>query len=128
MAPFIFANEIGNNGTINISNNGEMMRDFTYIDDIVDGIFKVINNPAKKSYNLYNIGASSPIQLMDFIRLLESEFKTTVNKIFKPMQMGDVKQTYADISPMQADYGYRPKITLEEGIKKFANWYKEYDK
>jgi UDP-glucuronate 4-epimerase len=128
MAPFIFANEIYKQGTINIFNNGEMMRDFTYIDDIVEGVHNVINSPAKKYYNIYNIGASSPIQLMNFIQLMESEFGTSVNKIFKPMQLGDVKQTYADMKPMQSDYGYNPQITLEEGIKRFINWYKEYHK
>lgn len=142
MAPMLFARAISTDKTIKVFNNGDMQRDFTYIDDIVEGVIKVIDNPAKKSetweannpdpsrssapYRLYNIGNSSPVKLMDFITTIEKQLGKVAKKQMLPMQDGDVQSTYADISGLKEDFDYRPSVSLEEGVKRFINWYKEY--
>lgn len=128
MAPFIFTKEILNNGTINIFNQGQLLRDFTYIDDIIQGIVKIIFEPRAKSFGIYNIGAGSPIKLMDFIDTLERVIGKSCNKKLLPMQQGDVYHTYADTSLLKADYNYQPTISLEQGLKEFYKWYKEFYK
>lgn len=131
MAPMIFAKAISKGKTIDVFNNGNLIRDFTYIDDIVEGTILVIdkipissscknNVPAK----LYNIGCSHPIYLMDFINKLENELGIPAKKNFIPMQQGDVHQTNANTSKLEKEIGYKPKIQLDEGIHKFIEWYK----
>ena len=131
MAPMLFANAMHKNEAIKVFNNGNLERDFTYIDDIVDGIIKVIihiptKNKQGLKYKLFNIGNSKPIKLMDFINTLEKAFDKKAEKIMLPMQDGDVYSTYADVTDLKNSTGYQPTTSLKEGIKKFAEWYKEY--
>lgn len=128
MAPMLFAKAITNNEPINVFNDGDMLRDFTYIDDIVLGIVKCIGHENKKSpaYEIFNIGNSKPINLMSFIDLMEKELGFPVKKNMLPMQLGDVKVTYADTSNIENAIGYSPSTTLEEGLKLFVKWYKKY--
>lgn len=142
MSPFLFTDAILNNRSIKIFNNGNMLRDFTYIDDIVDGVIRVINHaptssdqwdninsdPASSSapYRIYNIGNSKPIQLMDFITAIENTIGVESKKEFLPMQQGDVYQTYADTTALQNDLGFMPKTELNEGVKKTVEWYRSF--
>ena len=128
MAPDLFLKEIITKGTIQVFNHGDMQRDFTYIADVIDATLKVIDNPSQEKvpYRIYNVGNSSPVALMDFIHLLESHAGHTVNKIFKNMQPGDVKATYADTSLLEKDVHYKPSTSIEEGTRSFYNWYVSY--
>lgn len=142
MAPMLFVDAILNDRAIKVFNHGNMSRDFTYIDDIVDGIIKVIDNPAKPSdnfdannpdpsistapYRIYNIGNNSPVQLLDFIKTLEKAIGKEATKNFMDMQDGDVVSTYADVSDLINDFGYKPDTSLEVGIERFVKWYKEF--
>ena len=144
MAPMLFADAILNDRTIKVFNHGNMSRDFTYVDDIVDGIIKIIDNPAKISnnydpnnpdpsmssapYRIYNIGNNSPVQLLDFIETLEEAIGINAKKDFLPMQDGDVVSTYADVNDLIDDFGYKPETNLKEGIKHFVHWFKEFYK
>ena len=144
MAPMLFADAILNDREIKVFNHGNMSRDFTYIDDIVDGIIKVIDNPAQSSnsfdaqnpnpdissapYRIYNIGNNSPVQLLDFIETLEKAIGIEAKKNFLPMQAGDVVSTYADVSDLIEDFDYKPNTKLDDGIKEFVKWYKEFYK
>jgi UDP-glucuronate 4-epimerase len=125
MAPMLFADAILNDRAIKVFNHGNMSRDFTYIDDIVDGIIKVIDNPSK-NFNIYNIGNNSPVQLLDFIETLEASIGKKAEKNFLPMQDGDVVSTYADVSGLINDFGYKPNTKLSEGIERFVKWYKGF--
>jgi UDP-glucuronate 4-epimerase len=124
MAPMLFADAISNDRPIKVFNNGEMNRDFTYIDDIVDGIIKVIDNPS--DFNVYNIGNNSPISLMEFIETIENSIGKVAVKNFLPMQDGDVVSTYADVSGLINDFGYKPDTKLSDGIAEFVKWYREF--
>ncbi len=124
MAPMLFADAISNDRPINVFNHGNMSRDFTYVGDIVDGIIKVIENPS--DFNIYNIGNNSPVQLLDFIKTLENALGKEATKNFMDMQDGDVVSTYADVSGLINDFGYKPDTTLEVGISRFVDWYKEF--
>lgn len=129
MAPILFANAITRNKTIKVFNNGNLLRDFTYVDDIVEGIMSVVTQPSREdspSHNIYNIGCSNPVNLMDFITTMETAFQKTANKEMLPMQAGDVYQTYADTSALERDYGYKPQTSLKQGIRLFAEWYNQY--
>ncbi|MFX4284290.1 NAD-dependent epimerase [Aliarcobacter butzleri] len=131
MAPMLFTNAILNNKEIKVFNHGNMSRDFTYIDDIVDGIVKVIDNPVKTKsnlapYKIYNIGNNSPIQLLDFIETLEKSIGLEAKKNFLPMQDGDVELTYADVEDLIKDFNYKPNTKLADGINEFITWYKEF--
>jgi len=137
MAYFKFTNKMVKGEKIQIYNYGDMYRDFTYIDDIVDGISKVMTAPPNKNedgvkYKIYNIGNNKPESLMNFVNILEEKLikygiiNRKVEKELLPMQPGDVYQTYADISDLQRDFGFYPKTSLDEGLDKFAKWYKEY--
>jgi UDP-glucuronate 4-epimerase len=138
MAYFLFTDLILNGKPIKIFNNGKMKRDFTYIEDIVKGVLKVIENPPKKNedessltsapYKIYNIGNNSPVSLLDFINILEEKLGKKADKIYMPMQPGDVYETFADVSDLIKDLGYKPETKLEEGIGAFINWYVEYYK
>ena len=126
MAPFLFTEAIINNKTINVFGNGELYRDFTYIDDIVNGIVKVVYSDFEGKNELLNIGHGSPVKLLDFIDIIETELGKKADKKFCGMQKGDVYTTYADTEKLEAFVGYKPKIDLKEGIHNFIDWYKKY--
>ena len=128
MAMFLFTDAILNNRPIKIFNNGNLSRDFTYIDDIVKGVVSTLieNSKDKSLYKLYNIGNSSPVKLMDFINSIEKITGIKVEKEMLPMQAGDVNQTWADVSQLQKDYDYKSSISVDQGIEAFVNWYKSY--
>jgi UDP-glucuronate 4-epimerase len=125
MAPMLFVKAILEGKPINVFNNGEMARDFTYVKDIVNGIYlaslKVDNN-----FTILNIGNGSPVNLMNFIEVMEYELGQKAIKNFMPMQAGDVKTTWANIDKLSAIYNYKPKVNIEEGISNFVKWVKEY--
>lgn len=126
MAPMLFADAIMNGGTIKVFNNGNLSRDFTYIDDIVEGITKVLESDKyDPSRDIYNIGHGSPVNLKNFISLLERELGKEADKEYLPMQKGDVYITFADTSRLKEDYDYYPGTEFEAGIKKFAEWFKD---
>ncbi len=131
MAYFKFTNKIMAGEPITIFNHGDMYRDFTYVDDIVTGIQDMLCNPPKPNgegdrYKIYNIGNNHPEKLMTFIETLEEAIGKKAEKEFLPMQPGDVYQTYADVSELERDFGFKPGTTIQEGLGKFAKWYKEY--
>lgn len=125
MAPMLFATAISAGKPIKVFNNGEMKRDFTYIDDIVEGIRRVLEaeGPTGISNDLYNIGRGEPVDLMEFISILEDEMGREAQKNFLPMQKGDVKITFADTSRLKEDFGYSPQTSLKTGIGEFARWF-----
>jgi UDP-glucuronate 4-epimerase len=129
MAMFLFTDAILNNKPIKVFNNGELYRDFTYIDDIVEGIVATITyTEIQKKYSIYNIGNSQPVKLLDFILEIEKYIgKSALKKMF-PMQPGDVERTWADVEGLQKDFNYSPKTTIQEGIMEFVKWYREYYK
>lgn len=130
MSPWLFANAITQGKPLRVFNNGDMMRDFTYIDDIVEGIRRIAYDGAKKkepANRLYNIGRGQPIKLMDFIATLEKNFGKTAEKVFLPMQPGDVEITWADTEALEKDIGYKPTVDLDTGISRFAEWFKSYN-
>ncbi len=124
MAPMLFTDAILNDRAIKVFNHGNMSRDFTYIDDIIDGIVKVIENPS--DFKVYNIGNNAPVSLMEFIQTIEKAIGKEAKKNFLPMQDGDVVSTYADVSGLIEDFDYKPDTSLEIGIGKFIKWYKEF--
>ncbi len=127
MAYFSFTNKIMKGEPIEVYGEGRMARDFTYIDDIVDGILGALDNaPAKGEHRVLNIGDSHPVGLMDMIETLEKAIGKKAEKIMRPMQPGDVTATYADVSKLNAICGYKPKVMLAEGLDRFAAWYKDY--
>lgn len=126
MALFKFTKKILEGDAIDVYNNGNLERDFTYIDDIVDGISRLVNlNPQEREskHHIYNIGRGRPIKLMDFIHELEQAIGREAPKNFLPMQAGDVPQTWADTSKLEKDTGYAPQVNLKEGVKSFVDWY-----
>ena len=129
MAPFLFTKAILSETPIKVFNNGDLMRDFTYIDDIVKGIIEVlITDKIQENYNIYNIGNNTPVKLLDFIQAVELACNKKAQLDFYPMQDGDVYQTFADIEDLKAVTGYIPKVKINEGIQEFVNWYKAYFK
>ena len=131
MAYFSFSQKIMHGETIKIFNNGDMMRDFTYVEDIVTGIMNMLNNPPADNgkgahYKIYNIGNNSPEKLMYFVEILERELGKTAQKEFLPMQPGDVYQTYADVSELTKDFGFKPSTSLQEGLAEFVKWFRVY--
>ncbi len=137
MAYFKFTNRLVKGEKIQIFNHGDMYRDFTYIDDIVTGVINVMNKAPKPNddgvkYKVYNIGNNRPESLMDFVNTLEQKLMKygiidkEAEKELLPMQPGDVYQTYADVSELEKDFGFKPSTTLDEGLDKFAQWYKEF--
>ncbi|RQW18717.1 NAD-dependent epimerase [Bacillus sp. C1-1] len=144
MAYFSFTKNIMEGKTIKVFNNGEMMRDFTYIDDIVEGIVRLIGKKPEPSlnfdhhspdpssshapYKVFNIGNNEPVKLMDFIRTIEKHVGKEAKLEYLPMQPGDVQATYADIDDLKATIGFSPDTTIDEGIGKFVDWYKSYYK
>lgn len=133
MAYFKFASKIMAGEPIRIYNNGDMYRDFTYIDDIIYGMENILCNPPETddkgaAYKLYNIGNNKPVKLMDFIAVLEKCLGKQALKEFLPMQPGDVYRTYADVDDLIQDYGFKPETSVEAGLRKFAEWYLDYYK
>ncbi|MFZ7135334.1 NAD-dependent epimerase [Avibacterium avium] len=131
MAYFKFTNMIYEEKPIKIYNQGDMYRDFTYIDDIITAIENMLCNPPKTNkqgapYKIYNIGNNKPEKLMDFIQTLEKALNKTAKKEYLPIQDGDVYQTYADVSELEKDFNFKPSTSIEEGLMKFADWYKDY--
>lgn len=143
MAYFSFTKNIIEGNTIKIFNNGKMKRDFTYIDDIVEGIARLIDNPPTTDpdwteengsssswapYKIYNIGNNHPVELMRFVNILEEKIGKEAAKEFHAMQPGDVIQTYADVSDLEKKIGFKPTTSLEEGLGQFVDWYRDYYK
>lgn len=142
MALFLFTRAILDNQPIDVYNQGNMRRDFTYIDDIVEGVYRVSSripapnpdwrgdrpDPASSfaPYKIYNIGNNNPVELLYFIEALESSLNKKAKMNFLPMQPGDVPATYADVNDLIADVGFKPATPIEEGIRKFVAWYREY--
>ncbi|MBT4707455.1 MAG: NAD-dependent epimerase/dehydratase family protein, partial [Campylobacteraceae bacterium] len=126
MAPMLFTDAILNDRAIKVFNHGKMSRDFTYVDDIVDGIVKVINNPSP--YNIYNIGNNSPVNLMEFIKTIENALDKEATKNFMDIQPGDVESTFADVSGLIEDFDYKPETPLSHGVDEFVKWYREFYK
>ncbi|MCH7415193.1 NAD-dependent epimerase [Belliella sp. R4-6] len=144
MALFLFADAIDNDKAIKVFNHGKMKRDFTYVDDIVEGIVRVSDRPAspnenwggdnpdpgssKAPFKVYNIGNSNPVELMDYIKALENAMGKVAEKDMLPIQPGDVPATFADVSDLIRDTGYSPTTSVVEGVAKFVDWYKAYYK
>ncbi|GAB1440072.1 NAD-dependent epimerase [Providencia sp.] len=144
MAPFIFTKKILNGESIDVNNNGDMWRDFTYIDDIVEGVIRVSTlipqrnnnwnidtgsaNSSSAPYRVYNIGNGSPVNLMDFIQIIEEELGIQARKNFREMQSGDVYKTFADTQDLFDAINYKPETSTKEGVAKLAKWYKDYYK
>lgn len=129
MAMFLFTDAIIKGKPIKVFNEGDLERDFTYIDDIVRGIEKVIlakPNGTEKKYSLYNIGNSKPVKLLDFINEIEKSLGTKAKKEMLPMQPGDVNRTWADVDSLKRDFGYNPSTPIEEGVSEFITWYRSY--
>jgi nucleoside-diphosphate-sugar epimerase len=134
MAYFGFTEKLVKGETIKIYNYGNCLRDFTYIDDVVEGIMRVMSKP--QAYTIYNIGNNKPEKLLDFVEILKEElilagvleenFDLNANMSLEPMQPGDVEVTCADISKLEKDFGFKPKTSIREGLKEFAKWYKEF--
>ena len=139
MALFKFTRGILEEEPIPVFNRGEMVRDFTYIDDIVEGVVRVIDQPAERSdgandpdrsasapWRLYNVGNSHQVPLMDYIQALEKALGKQAKLDLLPMQDGEVPATEADVTALESDFGYRPKVKVEEGIRRFVDWYRSY--
>ena len=146
MAYFGFTNKLLRGETIDIFNYGNCYRDFTYIDDIVEGIVRVMKRPPEQKdgedglpippYKVYNIGNNTPENLLDFVRILGEEliaaqvlpqdFDIEAHSKLVPMQPGDVPITYADVSPLEQEFGFKPSTSLRTGLRAFANWYRAY--
>ena len=126
MSPCIFARQIMADKPIDLFNYGKHSRDFTYIDDIVEGILRVIDTPPTAKYRIYNMGNSQPEQLLTFIDTLEKHLGKTAVKNLLPMQAGDVQDTYADVRELMRDFDYSPQTPLDVGMEKFVNWYKNF--
>ncbi|MDR9405033.1 MAG: NAD-dependent epimerase [Halothece sp. Uz-M2-17] len=133
MAYFKFVSAIAHNRPIEIYNHGQLKRDFTYIDDVIEGMMRVLSRPPepiessdRAPYKIYNIGNNQPVELLRFIEIIESAMGKTAKKIMKPMQPGDVPMTYADVTELNRDVGYSPSTPIEEGIQHFVQWYQDY--
>ena len=127
MAYYLFTRAILKNEPIKVFNSGDMRRDFTYIDDIVEGLVRIIEKPVKDKYKIYNIGNHKSVQLSDFISILEKYLGKPAKKELLPMQPGDVSQTFADVSDLIEDYEYAPNTSIDQGLKYFVQWYLESD-
>ena len=129
MAMFLFTDAILKNKPINVFNHGNMERDFTYIDDIVEGIYRIITKPTverEEKYKIYNIGNNKAVRLIDFINSIEQCIGKKAKKVMLPMQPGDVERTWANVDELINDYGYSPNTSVDEGIKSFVEWYRAY--
>ena len=129
MAMFLFTDAILNDRPIKVFNHGDLSRDFTYIDDIIQGIILIVEDKNQdEKYQLFNIGNSRPVQLLEFIEEIESAIGKKAQKIMLPMQPGDVNQTWADVNGLRKRYGYDPDFSVKKGIASFVDWYQEFYK
>ena len=144
MALFLFTKAILEDRPIDVFNHGKMKRDFTYIDDIVEGVIRVLDNTAKPNpdwtgdapdsgtsyapFRIYNIGNNSPVELLDYIGAIEKALGKKANKNMLPLQPGDVPATYADVDDLVNDVGFKPATPVEEGVQRFVDWYRDYYK
>ena len=134
MAMFLFTEAILNDKLIKVFNHGKMERDFTYIDDITEGVVRIINsdtanrNKSKERYKVYNIGNNKSEKLLDFIETIEEKLGKKAKKDFLPMQPGDVERTWANVDALIKDYGYSPNTSIKEGVSRFVDWYVKYHK
>lgn len=131
MAYYSFARAIREGKTIKVFNNGDMLRDFTYVDDIITALLKIIPSPPKENehgdrYKVYNIGNNQPVKLIEFIETLEACLGETADKEYLPMQAGDVYQTYADVDELVRDFDFRPNTPLKDGLSAFVDWFNAY--
>ena len=127
MAPFRFASRMLNGEPIPVYNNGNMIRDFTYIDDITDGVVRITESKSRaEQYKVYNIGRGEQVQLMEFIERMSEHLGVPADINMLPMQDGDVPRTMAKTEELQRDFGYAPSVSVDEGVRRFANWYKGY--
>ena len=129
MAYYKFAKKITAKEPIEIYNNGDMRRDFTFVDDVTEALTRIIPNSPEGDpvpFKVYNIGNQSPVRLMDFVRALEKALGEEAEKVFLPMQPGDVYETYSDVSELSKDFGFAPHTSIEDGLKSFAEWFKSY--
>jgi UDP-glucuronate 4-epimerase len=127
MAPFLFTDAILNDQEIKVFNHGKMKRDFTYIDDIVEGVIRIQDViPTGSLYKIFNIGNNEPVELMSFIEAIEKATDKTAKKIYMPMQAGDVPTTFADIDSLKEEVGFNPGTNIEYGIEQFVTWFKAY--
>ena len=139
MALFLFVKAALEGKTIDVFNNGDMLRDFTYVDDIVEGVTRVIDNPSNANenwtgkkpdpstssapYKIYNIGNNNPVKLMDFIEAIENKLGKKIDKNMMPIQPGDVPATFADVTDLIENLDYKPETSIQEGIDQFVDWY-----
>lgn len=130
MAPYIFTDAILHHRPVLLNNGGDMWRDFTYIDDIINGIILLANKPTKEIalFRIYNIGNSHPASIRNLVEIIESITHKQATKILSLLPPGDVLRTYADIRPMVEEYGYHPQTSLEEGMQQFIDWYRSYER
>jgi UDP-glucuronate 4-epimerase len=127
MAVYAFAEKIQRREPIEVYGEGRMARDFTYIDDIVDGVLGVLDRPPPRhAHEIYNIGNANPVGLLAMIHMLEAAMGVDASMIMKPMQPGDVTATCADVRKISALAGYQPQVRLEEGLGRFVSWWREY--
>ncbi|MDK7926321.1 MAG: NAD-dependent epimerase [Staphylococcus simulans] len=142
MALFKFTKAIVNDETIDVYNHGNMMRDFTYVDDIVESISRLVKRPAKPNpewsganpdpsssyapYKIYNIGNNSPVRLMEFVEAIENKLNKTAKKNYMDLQPGDVPETYANVDDLFRDIDFKPETTIQDGVNKFIDWYLDY--
>jgi UDP-glucuronate 4-epimerase len=137
MAPYLFTDAIANGRPIKVFNDGKMQRDFTYIDDIVEGVIRIQDvipsqdndgwvDGMSPHYRIYNIGNNQPVELEEFIRCIENALDKQAVKNYMPMQDGDVVRTYADVSALESVTKFKPNTELQSGIKEFVKWYQEY--
>ena len=146
MSPFLFADAMLHHRPIKVFNNGDMLRDFTYIDDIVEGVVRVMKHAPEKAkgedglpvppYSVYNIGNNQPENLLEFVDILQQElisagvlsedYDFESHKELVAMQPGDVPVTYADTTPLEQDFGFKPNTSLRDGLRSFARWYKKF--
>lgn len=127
MAPFRFASRMLKGEAIPVYNNGEMIRDFTYIDDISNGVLRIAESATvEEKYKIYNIGRGEPVQLMEFIELMAKHLGVEAKLNMMPMQDGDVPRTMADTTELKADFAYQPTVSIDDGVKRFADWYSAY--
>ena len=140
MGYFKFAQAIDQGKPIEIYNDGQMQRDFTYIDDVVEGIARLLSSPPSQSianqsggammsnarYRIYNLGNHRPVDLLTFVSFIEQAMGKKAYKIFLPMQPGDVPCTYADMNDLARDFGFQPRTSIDQGLRRFVQWYREY--
>lgn len=129
MSPILFADAITKGEPIKVFNGGEMERDFTHVSDIVEGIYRVLLSDKKleNNYQLFNIGNGNPVNLLDYIKTIEKQMNKKAELLFLPMQLGDVKKTWADIDKLAKYCNYHPSLNINDGIKEFIDWYKKYN-